>query len=175
MELDKRASSSNFTGFAILYDEFRRRERSRWSERGDQSLDIEKEAWVVDDEILKSMGTHSKTTLAAAGLASAESSVDSSRVVATLPLLASRESALANQPAVPEHQTKKFEAERRQAGFSSVGQNRFGHGGTHNRGSRGSGKQSSGNGNGGGKASNQNVHDFSNQRRGRRVVPRTPA
>ena len=78
-------------------------------------------AWVIDDEISKSIGSRMKTTLAAAGLAHdlASSGTESCGPAV---MSAMRESAFAKQAAAIEQQTCRFEAAVRQsdAGFWRV-------------------------------------------------------
>ena len=174
VELDKRSSSGNATAYALIYDEHRRRHWARRAERGDPTLNIQKEAWLIDEELLKAVGTRLKTTLAAAGLNAAG---DSSGAAGTnhATLSANKESAFAKQAAAIEAQTRKAEAANRgmqQQQFRAQNappprqfRGNTGHGNA--------GKGGKGFGKGGGKSHNDwGKRPNHQQQDGRRVIPR---
>ena len=66
----KRPQCVNSNILAVLYDEHRRRDWNRRSERADPSLNVSKEAWEIDKDILDAVEAKPNTTLAAAGIAS---------------------------------------------------------------------------------------------------------
>ena len=158
IEIDVRGKSKNPTAFAILYDEMRRKNWASRAERGDPTLDISTEAWSIDEELLKSVGSRLQHTLEAAGVAKAVLPEPSSSSTALLH--ASRESSLAKQAAALEQQERKLASDRR--GFESAKQQNFnnqspggrgswkgGKGGNKREGNWQSGKGQNSNGNSG--------------------------
>ena len=182
VELDKRSNAKHSTVHALLYDELRRRDWARRAERKDPTLNIDKEAWVIDDEILKAVGTRMQTTMVAAGLShNADASGSGNAGDALAALAGSRESALTKQAAAIEANVRKAEAAARQADAQSKrgGQqnHQFRQGGYQapkglggkNGGGKGGGIGFQNNGGKGGKRHNQGGgNNF-----GRRVIPRT--
>ena len=173
---DKKASGDSIA-LAILYDEYRRRDWARRAAHQEPNLDIETESWSIDDDLLKSVSTRLRTTLAAVGLGDPRtpgSSSSGSNLVDVV-VEASKESSNAKLAAALEAQKRKQDNRERDwqnnpKGSCKGGKNRH-------RGNRNCG------GGGGGGGGNNNRNPRNNDGRdnrgqggggsdGRRVIPR---
>ena len=102
---EKRVGHGNSVALAILYDEYRRREWARRSDRKDSALNVEQEAWELDKNLLDVVTVRLGSTLSAAGLGVSYSSGPSTVVAPHV--AAAEESALAKQAAAAESASRR--------------------------------------------------------------------
>ena len=65
---EQKGGSHNSTFLALFHEQERRREWSKRADRNDKELDIESEAWVISEELLKACQTKLRYHLVAAGV-----------------------------------------------------------------------------------------------------------
>ena len=118
-----------------MYDAYRRRDWARRAAHQDPNLDIETESWSIDDDLLKSVSTRLRTTLAAVGLGDSRTpgSSSSGSNLVDAAVEASRESSNAKLAAALEAQKRKQDNRDRKWQNNSKG---GGKGGKNRRGNR---------------------------------------